>query len=209
MDLRNFAKATTMERWPWAVRALLGFCAASAAVSLTYSAAPLRAFPLLLAFPTVVLVCWYLGMWGGVFCALTDAVLVDRFLTKTQFRFSIGFVREEVRLAVFLMVSILLGWAIRRLAQQRSQLATQELQQRLAIADAERQLAEERARASETLRDRDDMLQIALRANGMGLWALGPRTRNASLLRRNVSHVRAAAWLRQAYFRGMDEADPP
>ena len=101
---------------------------------------------------------------------LTDALLVDRFLTKTQFRFSIGFVREEVRLTVFLMVSIFLGWTIRRLAQQRSQLTTQELQQRLAIADAERQLAEERARASEALRERDDVLQIALRANGMGLW---------------------------------------
>jgi PAS domain S-box-containing protein len=160
-----------MERWPWAVRALLGCCAAAVAVSLTYSIAPLRAFPLLLAFPTVVLICWFLGMMGGVFCALTDAVLVDRFLTKTQFRFSIGFVREEVRLAVFLTVSILLGWAIRRLAQQRSLIATRELEQRLAIADAERQLAEERARASEELRYRDDMLQIALQANGMGLWA--------------------------------------
>ncbi len=170
MDFKKLAKATPMERWPWAARALLGCCAASAAVSVTYSIPPLRAFPLLLAFPTVVLVCWFLGMWGGVFCALTDALLVDRFLTKTQFRFSIGFVREEVRLTVFLMVSIFLGWTIRRLAQQRSQLTTQELQQRLVIADAERQLAEERARASEALRERDDVLQIALRANGMGLW---------------------------------------
>jgi PAS domain S-box-containing protein len=159
-----------MERWPWPLRALLGCCAAGVAVTLTYSITPLRAFPLLLAFSTVVLVCWFLGMWGGVFCALTDAVLVDRFLTRTQLQFSIGFVREEIRLSVFLMVSILLGWAIRRLAQQRSLLVTQEFQQRLTIADAERQLAEERARASEELRNRDDMLQIALRANGMGLW---------------------------------------
>ena len=162
--------ATPMEQWPAPVRALLGCCAASAAVSLTYSVAPLRAFPLLLAFPTVVLSCWFLGMWGGIACALTDAVLVDRFLTKTQFQFSIGFVREEVRLTVFLLVSILLGWAIRRLAQQRSWLATQRLQQRLTLANAERQLAEERARASEALRDRDDALQMALQVNGMGLW---------------------------------------
>jgi len=164
------ASASAMEQWPWPVRGLLGCFAAATAVGLTYAVTPLRAFPLLLAFPTVVLSAWFLGMWGGVLCALTEAVLVDRFLTKTQFRFSIGFAREETRLTVFLLVSILLGWTIRRLAQQRALLATQKLQQRLAIADAERQLAEERARASEALRDRDEALQIALRANGMGLW---------------------------------------
>jgi PAS domain S-box-containing protein len=170
IDLRKFARATTMERWPWSVRALLGSSAASVAVLLTYLITPLRAFPLLLGFATVVLVCWYLGMWGGVFCALTDAVLVDRFVTRTQFRFNVGFVPEEIRLTVFLLVSILLGWAIRRLARQRSRLATRKLKQRLTLANAQRQLAEERARASEALRDRDDMLQIALEASGMGLW---------------------------------------
>jgi PAS domain S-box-containing protein len=140
------------------------------AVGLTYGIHPLRAFPLLFAFPTVVLTCWFLGMLGGVLCSLTEAVLVDMFLTQTQFRFSVGFVREEIRLTVFLLVSILLGWAVRRLAEQRSQLGLQELQQQLALAHAERLLAEERVQASETLRDRDDMLQIALRANGMGFW---------------------------------------
>jgi PAS domain S-box-containing protein len=169
-DLKQPVSATAMERWPWPARALLGCCAASLAVTVTYSIVPLRAFPLLLAFPTVVLACWFLGMWGGVLCAIMDAVLVDRFLTQNQFRFSVGFAREELRLAVFLSVSIILGWAIRRLAEQRSLLATQELQQRLTIANAERLLAEEQARASEALRDREDVLQIALRANGMGLW---------------------------------------
>jgi PAS domain S-box-containing protein len=159
-----------MERWPWALRALLGCVTASAAVGLTYSIKPLTAFPLMLAFPTVVLTCWFLGMWGGALCAVTDAVLVDRFLTKTQFRFSIRFASEEIRLAVFLGVSILLGWAIRRLAQQRAELLTQGLRQRLTVATAERQLAEERALAGEALRERDEVLQIALCANGMGLW---------------------------------------
>ena len=169
-DLKQPVSATAMERWPWPVRAFLGCCAASLAVAITYSATPLRAFPLLFAFPTVVLISWFLGMWGGVLCAITEAVLVDTFLTQSQFRFSVGFAREEIRLAIFLLVSILLGWAIRRLAQQRALLTTQELQQQLAIANAERRLAEEHVRASEALRDRDDVLQIALRANGMGLW---------------------------------------
>ena len=164
------ASSTAMERWPWPVRGVLGCGIAGLAATLTYVIVPLRAFPLLMALPTVILSCWYLGMWGGILCALTDAVLVDKFLTQTQFRFSLGFVREELRLTVFLLVSILLGWAIRRLAQQRSELLTQELRQRLSLATAERRLAEERVRTSEALRERDDVLQIALRANSMGLW---------------------------------------
>ena len=174
MDLRKPAGATTsataMDRWPWAVRALLGCAAACVAVGVTYAIDPLRAFPLLLTFSAVILVSWYLGVWGGAVCALTGAVLADRFLTKPQLRFSIGFAREEIRLAIFLLVSTFLGWAIRRLALQRSQLATQELQQHLTIANAERQLAEQRAQASEALRDREDMLNISLKSNGMGLW---------------------------------------
>jgi PAS domain S-box-containing protein len=170
MKSMKFPSATVIERWPWAVRALLGFGAACLAVGLTYSIEPLRAFPLLLAFPTVILSAWFFGMWGGVACGLTEAILVDTLLTKTQFRISIGYAREELRLTVFLTISILLGWTIRRLAKLRAQSETRELQQRLDLANAERQLAEERVLASETLRDRDQLLQLALQANGMGLW---------------------------------------
>jgi len=159
-----------MEGWPWPVRGLLACVIAVLVVALTASLAPLRALPLLLAFPTVILVCWYLGVWAGALCAAVEVGLVDAFLTKTQFHLSVGSVREEVRMVMFLAVSTLLGWAVRRLAEQRSQLSLQELQQQLAIANAQREFAEERASASEALRDRDDLLQIALRANGMGLW---------------------------------------
>jgi PAS domain-containing protein len=47
-------------------------------------------------------------------------------------------------------------------AQQRTQLRTQELQQRQMLAQAEGQLAE--------LQQRDELLKIALEVNGMGLW---------------------------------------
>jgi PAS domain S-box-containing protein len=124
----------------------------------------------MLAFPIVILSCWFLGMSGGAFCALTEVVLVDTFLTKSQIQFSIGSTREGVRMAVFLTITIGLGWAIRRLSQEREELSTQELEQRLMRANAERQLAEEHAKAAEDLRDRDAMLQIALEANGMALW---------------------------------------
>lgn len=159
-----------VERLPLAARFLLGTCFAGAAVALTAAIPTLRAFPLLLAFPTVVLTYWFLGVGGAVGCAITDTVLVDRFLTRTQFRFSNGNATEEVRLAMFLVVSLLLGWAIRRLSEQRAQLDNQELQQKLALAESERRLAEEFATASSALRARDDILQIALRASEMGLW---------------------------------------
>lgn len=169
-SLLKFPSATAIEGLPWVVRALLGGCAAVVATLLTYWIEPLRAFPLLLAFPTVILSAWFLGMPGGIFCAIADAYLVDSYLTKAQFRFSLGSAPQELRLGIFLTISILLGYTIRRLALQRAQLSLQQLRERLALADAERQLAEERASASEALRDRDDLLQIALQANGMGLW---------------------------------------
>ncbi|HUN85389.1 MAG TPA: PAS domain-containing protein [Terracidiphilus sp.] len=166
----NLPSASAIEQWPWPIRALLGCVLACAAVGITYAIQPLRAFPLLLAFPTVILSAWFLGMMGGLCSALTDVLLVDQFLTKSQFRFSIGDAREEARLALFLLISLLMGWSIRRLAHQRSMLSLMELRERLNRANIERRLAEERARAVEELRDRDEMLQLALRANGMGLW---------------------------------------
>ena len=170
IDAMKFPSATGIEQWPWLIRGFLGGCAACVAVLITYNITPLRAFPLLLAFPAVVLSAWFLGMWGGVVCGLCEAILVDVFLTKEQFHLSIGYAREELRLTVFLTVSILLGWTIRRLAQQRAQADNKHLQQRLTLAYAERQLAEERMRASEALQERNELLQLALRANGMGLW---------------------------------------
>jgi len=168
--------STVVERLPWPVRALLGLGTACLGSGLTYYIAPLRAFPLLLAFPTVILSCWFLGMWGGAFCALTEVVLVNSFLTKSQLRFSIGNAPQELRMLVFVGTTLALGWSMRRLADERAELGIQKLQQRLMQANLERQLAEERAIASEALRDREAMLQIALQANGMALWVWDLKT---------------------------------
>jgi PAS domain S-box-containing protein len=155
---------------PWFIRFLFGCCMACGAVALTSAIVPLRHFPLILAFPTVVLSAWYLGMWGAAGCALMDVALVDAFLTRAQFRFSTGNAAQELRLFIFLVITLSLGWSIRRLAQQKADFASLELKARLERAEAERKLAEEHAQASEQLRYRDDVLQIALNASGMGLW---------------------------------------
>jgi PAS domain S-box-containing protein len=166
----SFPSSERMGRLPWFVRFLLGCLLACGAIELTSSIAPLRSFPLLLSFPTVILAAWFLGMWGAAGCALMDVALVDAFLTRSQFRFSTGNVSQELRMGMFLVVTLLLGWSVRRLAQQKAELASQELQRRLELAESERQLAEERARATEELRYRDNVLQVALKASGMGLW---------------------------------------
>jgi PAS domain S-box-containing protein len=155
---------------PWFVRFLMGCCLASGAVVLTSAIVPLRNFPLLLAFPTVILAAWFLGMWGAVGCALVDVALVDAYLTRAQFRFATGNASQEMRLVTFVVITLLLGWSIRRLARQKAELANHELKLQLERAEIERRIAEERAKASEELRYRDDVLQIALNASSMGLW---------------------------------------
>ena len=162
--------ARRLERMPRPVRAILGALFAFASVAITYSIGPLRTFPLLIGIPTVILACWYLDLWGGFFCALTESILVELFVTSTRTRFLLGPLGEQLRMPLFVLVSISIGWALRKLADQRAELDRQELHQQLMLADAERRLAEERALATEALRERDEMLRIALEANGTGLW---------------------------------------
>jgi PAS domain S-box-containing protein len=169
MKLR-IPSSETIGKFPWFVRFLLGCCMGSGAVALTSAILPLRHFPLLLSFPAVILAAWFLGMWGAAGCALMEVALVDAFLTRAQFRFSTGNASQEMRLAVFVVVTLLLGWSIRRLSRQKAELAGMELKAQLERAEAERKLAVEVALASEQLRYRDDVLQIALNASGMGLW---------------------------------------
>lgn len=165
-----FPNAAMIDRQSWFTRLLLGSAAAVVSIGLTYEIPPFRAFPLLIAFPTVIVSAWFFGMAGSFGCAIVDAVLVDVFLTKAQFRFSIGFAQQEERLALFLVLSTLVGVLIRRWAEQRAELRSQDLRRSLVLAQAQKQMAEERARAGEALRDRDAALQIALQASGMGLW---------------------------------------
>jgi PAS domain S-box-containing protein len=162
--------ATIIEELPSATRALLGSCAGILAVGLTFVIVPLHALPLVLPFPCVILSAWYLGMVGGVSCAFTSAVLVDFLFINPLFEFGNGELLEELRLASFLLLSILLSWTIRKLAHQRAQLDMQELREQLKLATVERQIAEERAQANLMLREKEDLLEVARQANDMGFW---------------------------------------
>lgn len=170
MKALRLPNAATMEQWPWYVRALLGLCMAFLAEGLNYSIQPLRALPLLLSFPAILMSAWFLGMWGCVFCGLGEVFLVAWFSNRIPIRLANGHVIDILRLTVFFAMSMLLSWSVRKLAQQRAQLDSHDWNERLVVAYSERRMAEERARISEALRDRDEKLRIALRANGMGMW---------------------------------------
>ena len=171
MKVMRFSNAAAAaEQWPPVTRGLLGVGVACVAQLLTYGIVPLRAYPAALAFPAIILSVWFLGMRGGLFCTLAEAVLINLLPVQTQVQFPDENVPRGLRIAIFLAFSIILGWTMRQFARQRTQLRTQELENGLILAQAERQVAEERARISEALRGRNDVLQTALQANGMGLW---------------------------------------
>ena len=170
MVSNKYLDANAAERWPWFLRLLTGFAAACSAEAITYLFHPLRSFPLLLGFPIVVLCAWFLGSWAGVVCALAEESFVDSQLTQPQFRLAMHSTREELRMAIFLVLSVLLGWTIRQLAARRSRFQTERLLRQLESANAERVMIEERLRAKDAIRERDDLLQLAIQANGMALW---------------------------------------
>lgn len=165
--------AADIEQWPWAVRALLGCGAACLAQLLTYAIPPLRDFPAALAFPAIILSTWFLCKWGGAACTLAEAALIAPSLARTQTLLPKAgeSMPLGIRLTVFLGISILLGLAIQRLAQKRTQMRTKQLNMQLMLAHAKYQLAEERTRISEELLERSELLKIALDLNCMGLWA--------------------------------------
>ena len=149
----NLPGAAALERLPPAVRALLGCGTACLAVAIpirSHRCERSRCFSHSDSHSERMVLT---SMWGGVFCSLTEAVLVNYFLTRTELRFSLGNTHRQLRLAVFLLLSIFLAWTIRRSAQARAQLYILQWQQQANLADIERQLAEERARVSEALRD--------------------------------------------------------
>src|SRR6516225_4778663 len=97
----SIPSSETLGRWPWFVRFVLGCCLAVGAVTATMAVTQLRPFPLFLAFPTVILGSWFLGMSGAIGCALMNVVLVDSPLTRSQFHFYQGNAAHQVKLAAF------------------------------------------------------------------------------------------------------------
>jgi len=159
-----------IERLPWFLRFLTGCGMVAAAVGLNFEISTLRAFPLVLVVPVIVFAAWFLGFWGAAGGALVGEALIHRLISNAPLWSVETKATDEIRLIIFISGSLLLGWALRRLSEQREELANHELHRKLVLAESEQRLAEERARASEQLRYRDEVLRIALQTTGMGLW---------------------------------------
>lgn len=162
--------ARAVDNLHWITRTLLGVLLGILSVALAWLIPPMRTYPLLLAFPSVVLSGWFFGMAGSFGCGVVEVVLIDLFLNESRFSFSTGAVDAGIRLSTFFVLSTLLAVLIRRWADQRELLSSQELRKSLILEQTQRQMAEERIRSAEKLQERDAALQIALQASGMGLW---------------------------------------
>jgi len=159
-----------IERLPWFLRFLTGCGMVAAAVGLNFEIPALRAFPLVIVVPVIVIAAWFLGFWGAAGGAFVGEVLVHQLISNAPLWSAETKATDQIRLIIFIASSLLLGWALRRLSEQREELANHELQRKLTLAESEQRLAEERARGSEQLRYHDEVLRIALETTGMGLW---------------------------------------
>lgn len=160
----------SLAHWSAWLRLSVGAGLAALAVCLTDTVPLLRGFPAMLILPAIILCVWFLGYWGGVGSLLTGVPLMRIFLLRVRESFPNEHVPLELRLLVIFLFSFAFGVALRSLARQRTALRTAELERQLLQAEADRRQAEHRAQVSEQMRDRDAVLNLALSANGMGLW---------------------------------------
>src|SRR3974390_2595402 len=119
----NIPSSETLGRWPWFVRFALGCFLALGAVTATTEIVQLRHLSLILAFPTVILGAWFLGMSGAIGCALMEVVLENSLLTRSELNFYGGNATQQIKLATFFLISLLLSWSLLRLSQARATIA--------------------------------------------------------------------------------------
>lgn len=157
------------------LRGVLGVLPAALSAYLTFCVSAYYQAPYVLCFAAVIFSSWYLGMTGGVVCAITSGLLTDYFLAFPPFSMTLLRPGHLIRFFSFLAISILVGWSIRTLSRQREALAAQRLTRELELASADRRLLKEREAALQALHDRDSRLKLALQAGHVGLseWDLG------------------------------------
>ena len=164
-------------------------------------------FPLLIGIPTVIIACWYFDPRAAFFAHSTECragrAFYDLYPALASCWSHLG---EALRMPLF-VADFSFNWVAAPRAGRisgRETRAAGTASRSLILADAERRLAEERALATEALRDRDEMLRIALDSNGMGLW-VRTATQHGLLVGRNVpprgdrtgmqSSLRFEAWI--------------
>jgi PAS domain S-box-containing protein len=134
---------------------------------------PSHRSPYLLAYPAVILSAWIWGLPGAVACASVAGAIIEHFIyTARQIDVTPTPTGWMARLVMFLAGSILVGFLTRSAAQQRERIATESLQQKLALMEAERKSANEREQAAELRLENEVRTHMALDGANAGLWEL-------------------------------------
>jgi PAS domain S-box-containing protein len=132
---------------------------------------PSHRSPYLLAYPAVILSAWIWGLPGAVACASVSGLIIEFFLFQArQIDIAPSTTGWMARVFMFLAGSILVGSLTRSAAQQKERIATASLQQKLALAEAERAAANEREQAAELRLENEVRAHMALDGANAGLW---------------------------------------
>ncbi|MBS1814943.1 MAG: PAS domain-containing protein [Acidobacteria bacterium] len=145
------------------VRALYGALMGTLPMLVSVLMEPDHRSPYVLAFPAVVLSAWIWGLPSAVACAAVAGALIEHFIFAThQVNLAPDASGWAWRECMFLIGSIMVGALTRTAAQQRQQIVTAALEQKLALAEAERISALEREQSAELRLENEVRAQMAL-----------------------------------------------
>jgi PAS domain S-box-containing protein len=108
---------------------------------------------------------------GAIACASVGSAIIEHFIfTTRQIDIAPSATGWIPRLFIFMAGSILVGLLTRSAAQQRERIATASFQQKLALAEAEREAARAREQAAELRLENEVRTHMALDGANAGLW---------------------------------------
>ena len=140
-----------------------------AAAALRLFAFPLRETQTLFAtfYPAVMLAALYGGFRAGLLATVLSAALADYLWMEPLGHFAIKDPADVMSLAIFLLSCTMISWITEAMHRARV---------RAASAEAEAQIAAERQRAAEALRQKEGELAEALRVAHIGNWYWDAKT---------------------------------
>lgn len=156
---------------PLVYEVVLGACVATLPFIISLFMAPIHRSPYLLSYPAVVLSAWVLGLRGAIACAIISGSAIEYFIFTTH-RINLapdsrGWLFRE---SIFVFGSILVGTLTRAASKQMQDARTAGLQRELAFSQTEKQLAQEKARATELALENQVRVEMALDGANAGLW---------------------------------------
>jgi K+-sensing histidine kinase KdpD len=152
-------------------RALCGAVLGAVPILVSLLMQPTHRSPYLLAYPVVILSAWVWGLPASVACAAVSGLFIEHFIFATG-QVSLapnpnGWIFREF---MFIAGSIMVGALTRNAARQRQENATARLHHRVRLAEAEAEVASEKALATELALENEVRSRMALDGANVGLW---------------------------------------